>query len=241
VKKYLSTALIVGSVAVCVQGFHCLLAQEKPATKSPAVVKFEQLGTVRIRTSYPINGFPTLIFTNTHGKVLLKTVVGDDRLSRINPELNHDGTQSPEENPILRFLVADGPAAKSKVVLAIAMLGGGSDCAYQGAVVGEYQGQLRSLLPKQVFTNAEGGMYLGDLGGNRGYGFAVWNFIWGSEDHMHPHRYNVKLFRFDPAAGQMVKIADLNTKRKYDNDTDALAELGLHFPNLLRSISDFGC
>jgi hypothetical protein len=207
-------------------------------------VEFGQLGPVRIKTSYPVNGFPTLTLTDAHGRVLLRTAVGVDAGNQffwVNPKGGHDGKQNPAENPILRYLVVDGPTAKSKAVLGVAMYLGGSDCAYQGTAIGEFQGNLRTLLPKQVFTNAEGGMYLGDLGGNRGYGFAVWNFIWGAEAHLEAHRYNVKLFRFDPVAGQMVKIAELNTRRKYDTDKDALAELGLHFPNLFRSIPDFGC
>jgi hypothetical protein len=84
-------------------------------------------------------------------------------------------------------------------------------------------------------------MYLGDLGEDRGYGFAEWNFIWGQEGHVEPHHYMVKLFRFDPVAGTMVKIADLTTTRSYKTDDEALAEFGLRYPNLLRSIPDFGC
>jgi hypothetical protein len=212
--------------------------QEKSATGSPSVVEFAQLGSVTIKTSRHANGYPTIIFTDAKGRVLLTTAVGvGNRIFRINPEENRDG----RENPIIRFSVVDGPLAKSKVVFAAAMYGGGSDCEYQGTVIGATDGRLRPLLSKQAFANAEGGMYLGDLGEYRGYGFAEWNFIWGSEGHVDPHRFNVKLYRFDPVAGSMVKVADLTSTGSYKTDTEALAEFGLHYPNLLRSFPAFGC
>jgi hypothetical protein len=209
-----------------------------PTAQQLRSVDFPQLSSVSIKTTRPLNGFPTIAFTNARGKVLFKTAIGaDNHIFRINPEENRDG----RENPILRVSVIDGPEPESKAIFAAAMYGGGSDCEYQGTVIGARNGQLRSWLSTQAFTNAEGGMYLGDLRQNRGYGFAVWNFIWGPESHVDPHRFNVKLFRFDLAAGEMVKIADLNTTRSYRTDEEALAEFGMHYPNLLRSIPDFGC
>lgn len=238
VNRWILAVLLIGSIAAYVQNVNYSWGQRTSAAGSPAVVEFGQLGSVSIKTSRRANDFPTMIFTDARGGVLLTTAVGaGNRIFRINPEENRDG----RENPILRFSVVDGPATKSKVVFAAAMYGGGSDCEYQGTVIGATNGHLRPLLLDQAFTNAEGGMYLGDLGENRGYGFAVWNFIWGSEAHVDPHHYNVKLFRFDPVAGQMVKIADLKTTRSYKTDTEALSEFGLHYPNLLRSIPDFGC
>ncbi len=230
--------LLIGSAAASVQNVLCSWGQEKSATVSPTIVEFAQLGTVGIQTSRHTNAYPRIIFTDAQGRILLTTAVGvGDPIFRINPEENRNG----RENPIIRFSVVDGPMARSKLVFAAVMYGGGSDCEYQGAVIGAINGHLRPLLPKHPFVNAEGGMYLGDLGENRGYGFAEWNFIWGSEGHADPHRFNVKLYRFDPAAGSMVKIADLTTTRSYKNDDEALAEFGLHYPNLLRSIPDFGC
>lgn len=237
-KRCLLAVLLIGSIAAYVQNVNYSWCEEKSAIRSHTVVQFAQLGPVSIKTSRHPNGFPTIIFTDARGRVLLTTAVGaGNRTFRINPEENRDG----RENPILRFSVFDGPVAKSNVVFAAAMYGGGSDCQYQGTVIGAADGHLRPLLPKQAFTNAEGGMYLGDLGESRGYGFAEWNFIWGSESHVDPHRFNVKLYRFDPVAGSMVKIADLTTTRSYKTDTEALAEFGLHYPNLLGSIPDFGC
>lgn len=236
--RCLIAAVLIGSIAICDQNVKYSWGEEKSATGSPTHLEFEQLGPVSIKISRHANGFPTIIFTDARGKVLLTTAIGaGNRIFRINPEENRDG----KENPVMRFSVADGPVAKSKVVFAAAMYGGGSDCEYQGTIIGAINGHLRPLLPKQAFANAEGGMYLGDLGENRGYGFAEWNFIWGSESHVDPHRFNVKLYRFDPVAGTMVKIADLTTTRSYNTDTEALAEFGMHYPNLLRSIPDFGC
>lgn len=231
--SFLAVALAVGT-AVLAQN-STVAGTEAALTRS---IEFPSLGPVFIKTVRPFNGFPAITFTSRAGELLLRTRIGTgDSTFRINPEENRDG----RENPTLRYLVVDGPVSNSPVIFAAAMYGGGSDCQYKATVIGAHNGQLRSYLPRQAFANAEGGMYVGDLGDKRGYGFAVWNFIWGSEGHADPHRYNVKLFRFDPVAGVMLRIADLDTTRSYGTDEEALAEFNLHFPNLLRSISDFGC
>ena len=237
----LAAVLTLGTVVLAYDSISIAITQPvaaASATQQPLVVDFPQLGSVSIRVTRPLNGFPTISFTNSNRQPLFTARVGaGNQIFRINPEENRDG----RENPILRYLIVDGPTMGSKAVFAVAMYGGGSDCEYQGTLIGAYKGQIRSWLPKQAFTNAEGGMYVGDLGDKRGYGFAVWNFIWGSEGHADPHHFNVKLFRFDPSLGMMVKIADMNTTGTYRTDEEALAEFGMHYPNLLRSISDFVC
>jgi len=238
---YLAAALTVGSAVLAYDSIPTAITErdaEASSRQQPQVINFPQVGSVSIRTTRPLNGFPTITFTTNNGQVLFTTRIGtDNSVFRINPLENRDG----RENPVLRYLIVDGPALGSKAVFAAAMYGGGSDCEYQGTLIGAHKGQLRSWLPKQAFTNAEGGMYVGDLGDHRGYGFAVWNFIWGSEGHVDPHHFNVKLFRFDSSVGKMAEIADLNTTGTYRTDEEALAEFGMHYPNLLRSISDFDC
>jgi len=109
-----------------------------------------------------------------------------------------------------------------------------------GTVVGVHKGAFRVLLQeKPELISAEGGMYLGDLGKKRGYGFAMWNMIWDQscEAHVDPHRYVVRLYRFDKKAGGMVKTADLKTRKKYLDGRGALhKEFGIDYTNLLQSI-----
>lgn len=105
-------------------------------------------------------------------------------------------------------------------------------------MVGIHRGTLRALLQKPEQTPAEGGMYLGNLGEKYGYGFAAWNMIWDvdNEAHPDPHRYAVRIYRFDRKAGRMVKIADLKTKSKYTDDRKALhKEFEMDYPNFFQS------
>jgi hypothetical protein len=210
------------------------------AGQQATTVQFSEIGQVFIRTARPTGGFPTILFTDAQRKVLLSVELGadDPLLFRITPEEGPGGM----EDPILRYAMVNGPKPGSKAVLAVSMYTGGSDCEYKATVVGPQHGQLQSWLDKQVVTtNAEGGMYLGDLGKGRGYGFAVWNFLWESDGHSSPHRYSLDLYRFDPNDGKLKLIAKMETKRTYGRDTEALAEFGLRYPNLLRSFADFRC
>jgi hypothetical protein len=87
---------------------------------------------------------------------------------------------------------------------------GGSDCGYEGIVLGNDAGRIRNWAPTPVFTNVEGGMYLGDLGGRCGYGLAVWGFIWGKgEAHFQAHHYKIEFYTYDQSSGKMVKTEEL--------------------------------
>ncbi len=119
---------------------------------------------------------------------------------------------------------------------------GGSDCKYEGIVVGSVKGKLSVLTPKPVETLAEGGIYLGDLGSGQGYGLAVWDFIWGpSESHLDPHRYKVTLYRYDRAHFRFVPLRRVESKKRHGSYDEALSELGLPYSNLLSSIPDLAC
>jgi hypothetical protein len=189
-----------------------------------------------VKTSRPIGGYPTISFAKTQGVLLSSFRIGkDNSVFRITEEILANG------NPSLNYFLLDGPPQQPNVVLAVAMYGGGTDCEYAGQVIGQRGGRLVSLLPKQFFANTEGGIYWGDLGGNRGFGFAAWNFVWGSEGHADPHLYRINLYAFDLQTNQMKLVFDRTTEHKYPVDTEALAEFGLKYKNLLLSSSSFNC
>ena len=122
------------------------------------------------------------------------------------------------------------------------MFVGGSDCGYGGIVRGDHAGQIEEWTQEPVFTNVEGGMYLGELGGKRGYGLAVWGFIWGKDEaHFQAHRYSVASYQYDEQTAKMVKLEELITKGRYKSDEQALAEMRPHYPSFLRSTRDFRC
>lgn len=196
-------------------------------TVQESVVNFPEIGPVTIKKLQEENGSSVITFTDASGRLLYE-----------------DGyTEGPsEDNPMREgsgFLVVDGPAAGSKVVFVASLsTSGASDCSFGGAVIDVHKGAFRKLL-EEYTRSASGGMYVGDLGKKRGYGFAVWDPE--HRPYPDPSRYIVRLYRLDREKGMMVKFADLKTKRKYSDPEAALKELGLNFPNLWQSIPDFGC
>jgi hypothetical protein len=209
--------------------------------KQQGTVEFPVIGPVTIRASLPMNQFPVVSFFDRNGKLLLSQKLGTDNalLFRANPLENTDGG----ENPTVRFKQVPGPVPDQLAILSIAMFHGGSDCAYEGTLIGEHNDHLKSFFTKPVGNNAEGGMYVGDLGDGKGYGFASWNFIWdmGTESHVDPHRYRVKLYRFDHNSGTMVLFFDRKTAKKYEDPQNALSEFGLKYEDILASLPDFTC
>jgi hypothetical protein len=174
---------------------------------------------------------------NSHKRVLVSKQVGADKDYGFRITADEDDTK-----PRLRFAVFPGPTSNSKTILAVAMFVGGSDCGYEGIVLGDHAGEIEEWTQEPVFTNVEGGMYLGELGGKRGYGLAVWGFIWGKDEaHFQAHRYSVAFYQYDEQTAKMVKLEELITKGRYKSDEQALAELRPHYPSFLRSTRDFRC
>lgn len=208
-----------------------------PETVGHVTTQLPGLGRVTVDTSAPVGGFPTITIKDGTGNVLISQQVGADRSYGFRVLADEDATK-----PLLRFGIFPGPSPDAQAILAVAMFAGGSDCGYEGVVLGDEAGRIRNWTPTPVFTNVEGGMYLGDLGGRRGYGLAVWGFIWGKgEAHFQAHRYKIDFYRYDLRSGKMVETEELTTKNKYEAEDQALGEFGLHYVNFLRSSKDFGC
>jgi hypothetical protein len=195
------------------------------------VARYSRLGELRVEADESVGNAPRLVISEAlSGRSIFSKALGDPIL----PEM--------VSRPILRFTVNEGPRPQSPLILAVAMSPGGSDCGYEGIVVGESKGRLAVLTPKPVGTYAEGGMYLGDLGNSRGFGLAVWNFIWAEdESHVDKHRYEVSLYRYDAVQSRFKLIDRVVSKQKYDLPAEALAELGLHYENVFRRFPEFSC
>jgi hypothetical protein len=198
---------------------------------------FPGIGPVSIKTVKSVGAVPAIVMTNANGKVLLSTTVGGSESEYFKIQQNADGTM----NPTVHYAVLPGPDPSSLAVLAVAAATGGSDCAYEALVFGSERGKLSLWTPHNIETLAEGGIYVGDLGGRRGYGLAVWNFIWGSEPHVAPHRYTVTLYKLNRKRMQFFKTTTLTSRGHYADDMSALRELKLTFPNLTRSIPKLAC
>jgi len=198
---------------------------------------FPGIGVVSIKTVKAVGAVPAIVITNAHGTVLLNATVGGSQSDYFTIQQNTDGTM----NPTVHYAVLPGPDPTSVAVLAVAAATGGSDCAYEGIIFGSERGKLSLWTPRNIDTLAEGGIYVGDLGGRRGYGLAVWTFIWGNEPHVAPHRYAVTLYKLNRKKMVFIKTAVLTSRGKYADDMAALRELKLTFPNLTRSIPKLAC
>ena len=201
-----------------------------------STVDFPGIGTVTLRTIKAIGALPSVALAGPDGKVLLNATVGGTKSEYFRISKGPDGTL----NPTVHYAVLPGPNPSSRAVLAVAAAMGGSDCAYEAIVFGSNHGKLSLWTPETIDTMAEGGIYVGDLGGKRGYGMAVWNFIWGDEPHVAPHRYEVKLYKLNSRM-QFYRTATMTTHGHYADGTAALRELKLDFPNLATTLPKLSC
>jgi hypothetical protein len=141
-------------------------------------------------------------------------------------------------NPLLRFEVVWIEGA-GPLVFAVAVTPGGSDDGFEGLIVGEREGRIEALHDESLFTNIQGGMYVGDLGRGRGAGAAVWCFLWEDGCHYAPHRYEVRMLTFDPKTRRFEDGPVFRSKGKYDDQGEgALAELGLRYRDMLKGMPD---
>jgi hypothetical protein len=205
-----------------------------------ATVSFMRIGEVIVRALEPEGHLPQLVLAEAStGRLLLVTDVGTS-----DPEANESYVIHRDwgpSSPRVRFLVRRVTGVPNPLVLAVAIRPGGSDCRYAASIVGAFDGELKNLTPSRLWTNAEGGFAVGNLGGDRGFGLIRWNFIWGNEAHSGPHRYEVSIFRFDPTGLRFKLLQNTTSSRKYANGEEFLTELGFHCRNLLRDFPDLGC
>jgi len=202
-----------------------------------STVDFPGIGLVTLRTIKAIGALPSVALAGPDGRVLLNATVGGTQSEYFRISKGPDGTL----NPTVHYAVLPGPDADSRAVLAVAAAMGGSDCAYEAIVFGSDRGKLSLWTPKTIDTMAEGGLYVGDLGHGRGYGMADWNFIWGDEPHVAPHRYQVHLYKLNRKTMKFYPTTTMTTHGHYADGTAALRELRLDFPNLTTTIPKLSC
>lgn len=224
-----------GALALGLAGI--ILGGAVTARAEHSQVDFPGIGLVTLRTIKAVGALPAVALAGPDGQVLLNATVGGTQSQYFRISQGADGTL----NPTVHYAVLDGPDKTSKAVLAVAAATGGSDCAYEAIVFGSERGKLSLWTPKTIDTQAEGGIYVGNLGGRRGYGMAVWDFIWGDEPHVAPHRYKVRLYGLNRSHMRFYPVETLTTHGHYSDDASALRELRLDFPNLVKAIPQLSC
>jgi len=186
---------------------------------------------VRVRAVDVTRGRPRLEFSSVQtGRRLLDVTAGAS-----DPEAFIREPGGSLMNPFVSFRVLRVRGLPDPLVLAVAVRPGGSDHGFEATVVGEAGGGLKVLTPADPpYVNIQGGFFVGDLGRGRGPGLVAWNFIWEDSAHYGDHRYEVRLYPFDPARAAFGLPVTLQSKRKHASGAAALAELGLpRYKNLL--------
>jgi hypothetical protein len=187
---------------------------------------------VRVRAVKQTRRVPRLEFVSAATRRTLKVFhLGASDPEAFKPDA---GWGDSPIDPFVRFRALDVEGLPRPLVFAVAVRPGGSDHTFETTLVGEAGGRLKVLTPEPLLTSIQGGVFVGDLGGGRGRGVAVWVFLWEDEAHYAAHRYEVKLYTYDARRASFRRAAVLRSKGKHRQGADALEELGLpRYTNLL--------
>jgi hypothetical protein len=163
-----------------------------------------------------------LLFFGRHNEVLYST--------QFNPEEPTFG-EFAYTNSFLRFRILDIKGLLSPMVLAIAAYPGGSDCGFEVKLIAERKGKIAELNPEPIVLNIEDGVYLGYISGKYGYGMMTWKFKWGDEAHLAPHRYEIRIYKWDSGKQAFFHARTITTRNKYTDGRVALKRYGLPSKN----------
>jgi hypothetical protein len=195
-----------------------------------ATVRFPQIGNVRVRAHEEFKKYLKLEFIDPRS--------GDDIHTSYLGNFDWNWTNNVEWNPKLRFKVISVKGLPDPLVVGIAMNPGGSDSGWEAVAVGVVNGQLEQLNYETLQTSNEGGFYFGDLGHGLGLGAAQWDFVWGEDEgHPPPHKYEVKLFKWNGWRFEWEKV--FRTGRKYNSAQKALRAYGYHFVDIRTKFPDW--
>lgn len=204
-----------------------------PRVKQTLVTTFPTLGTVRVRA---VENFGERMRIE-----VLEVGTETDKVLACFPAPFEEPPDAEAKlaNPFLRFRVLRPAGLPGPLILAVVVTPGGSGHGFGSMLIGEIGGCLQGLTEKTLWTNNQGGVYVGDLGGGRGAGAAVW---WPADDgqcHYCPQTFEVALYPFDSRRARFVEGPVLRSKGMYGGHGEgALKELGLAYTDLLQDTPD---
>lgn len=203
----------------------------EPRVVQSFIIHFPVHGAVRVKSIEQIGKFPKIVFSDVKsGRILFQSSTRD-----------RDGWLKPTDDeftqPFLRFREVRSPGFRTPLVMAVAVRPGGSDDAFYLTVFGEVNGKISRLVTPPIYTNVQGGFYLGYLNRRLGYGLVSWCFVWDeSEIHYDSHHYSMEVYSLQD--GKFRKVISSVSKRKYHppNAYRALRELGINARDLRRTL-----
>jgi hypothetical protein len=190
------------------------------------VVSFPGVGRVRV-TAYEVDGLEAQL-------VFEKADTGDKLIDL------HMGNEA--SGMLLRFRVMHVKGLPDPLVVGVSLTPGGSDSGWEAAAFGAVGGELKRLTRNEAFQSGDrGGFYFGDLGGGRGVGAAVWDFVWDSDYEGRPsaHRYEIKLCKWNGREARFEWERVLRTPGKFYSYKPALRSVGLRFKDIRRGMPGF--
>ena len=142
-----------------------------------------------------------------------------------------------EYRSAIRFRALENNPLGMPILLASGVAAGGSNSLFETILLVRDARGWRDLLPKPAQTLIAGGIGIGDLGGKRGPGVAVWQDLPGPGANVDPHPFRATLYPLIGAALANPQV--LRTKRTYDDWKTARQELGIALEDELAAITDF--
>lgn len=201
--------------------------------------------TQQLWVEFPKAGLLHLRAVENYGEPMRIEVLDDEtealRYSFPAPTEDQPDADAKYGNPFLRFRVLRVEGLPQPLIFVVAVTPGVSGHGFEASLIGEVGGRLKVLTTAQLATSNQGGIHVGDLGGGRGKGVAVWTYIWdtGCEGHYSAHRFEVEHYPFDTRRGRFIKGRTVRSKWKYGSHGEgALRELGLDYTDLLQDIPD---
>lgn len=213
--------------------------QSKPRITQQATATFPSLGMVRIRALETPQEPLKLEFYSLRQKTVLTTLEMENSMLSEKP-----GPAS----EFLRFQVTSLPSLSQPLIFAVMVSPGGSDATFFAYVIGWKEGRFQVLSDDSIETQVQGGLFLGNLGKEYGYGVASWTFLWCAEKettepdcretHYDKHRYEINLYPLDTQSLTFKPAITLRTKRKYAGHGEgALKEFGFTFQDVRRRMN----
>ncbi|MDD5544970.1 MAG: hypothetical protein PHX83_17520 [Acidobacteriia bacterium] len=212
----LNTLLIVVSFLSC--GMLGGNAQAQPICVESKTIEFPTVGKVIVCALEEFDAYPSLTISNQKTAELLlrySMIDSDRKIIKDDPE---------DLRPFIRFLELPGNKNTGPLILAITVTPGGSDSGFSAMLIGESNGKLAKLIPKEIEISVQGGIFVGNLNSQFGYGIVAWTFLWDSGAHYSLHPYEVEIYSV--AGGKFRRRRKFTSKHKYHgNGAEALREV----------------
>jgi hypothetical protein len=197
------------------------LNSAESSTSQQEFIRFPDLGVMEVMAQALEGQVPTVVIRDANKKVLLQIKIEGKE---------YGGLENFTHRVSIEFKVLHIPGMPEPLLMVMAVEPGGSDAAWETILIGVVSGAIKRLWQQSEPLNYEGGILVGDLGQDRGTGVAQWNFVWGSgESHVDPHKYSLQLYLWNKQKSQFDVGPKYITKNKYQDDAQALQELGFNF------------